>query len=62
MAVFRYEASDPKGEEFTEMGVVVAKNDDAAKQKLKALNFSEVKLKRLKGIDAIFKQFTADVR
>lgn len=62
MAVFEYEACDREREQFTETGTVVGRDKSDAEEKLFALNFSEVRLKRLSGFGALFKQFTADVR
>lgn len=62
MAVFEYVATARKSEEYTERGTVSAKNEKEAKQKLLALDFSDVKLKKVSGVGAIFKLFTADVR
>lgn len=62
MAVFKYVATDRKREEFTERGTVAARDEKEAEKKLLALNFSDVKLKKMSGVGAIFKQFTADVR
>lgn len=62
MAVFKYVATARKGEEFTERGTVSARNEKEAEKKLYALEFSDVKLKKISGVGAILKQFTADVR
>ena len=62
MAVFNYVATVRKREEFTERGTISARNEKEAEQKLLALDFSDVRLKRISGVGAIFKQFTADIR
>lgn len=62
MAVFKYVATVRKREEFTERGTVAARDEKEAEKKLMALEFSDVKLKKLSGMGAFLKQFTADVR
>lgn len=62
MSVYKYRILLNRGEEFEEEGTVVAKDEAEAKQKLKPLKYNEIHLKKLSGINALFKQFTADVR
>jgi hypothetical protein len=51
-----------RGEEFTEEGTVLAKDEFEAKEKLRVLKYRTIHLKRLSGLNAFVRQFTADVR
>ena len=62
MAVFRYKATKHIPEEYTESGVVVARDEDEAKAKLNQEGFSEVHLKQVHGLAALWNRFTADIR
>ncbi len=62
MAVFRYKARKYIPEEYTESGIVVARDEDEAKAKLKLDGFSEVRLKRIRGLAALWNRFTADIK
>ena len=62
VAVYKYHVMLLRGEEFEEEGTVVAHNEEDARQKLKVLNYRKVKLKKLGGLSALVRQFTADIR
>ncbi len=62
MPVYRYRVMPTRGEEFMEEGTVAAQNESDAKQKLRPLDYSRVKLKKLKGFEAFVRQFSADIR
>lgn len=62
MSVYKYYALLKRGEEVEEVGTVVAQDESDAKQKLRVLNYRTVKLKKLNGINAFVRQFTADFR
>ena len=61
MSVFKYSVTLGR-EDFAEEGTVVAKDEYEAKQKLRSLDFKQVKLKKLTGLSAFVKQFSADVK
>jgi len=62
MAVYRYKAMKTKGEEFTESGTVVAMDEKAATFKLNEYGLDKVRLQRIRGISALWKRFTADIK
>ena len=62
MAVFRYTASIRGREEHEESGTVVAKNQEEAKQKVKALDFTAVRVRPVKFFAGLILKWTADVR
>jgi hypothetical protein len=62
VSVFRYRVELQRGEEFTEEGTVLAKDEFEAKEKLRFLKYRTVHLKKLSGVNAFVKQFSADVR
>lgn len=62
MAVFRYKAIKTKGEEFTESGTIVARDKGEAKIKLIQHGFDKVRLKRIRGMAALWARFTADIK
>jgi hypothetical protein len=62
VSVFKYRAVIDREEEFTEEGTVLAKDESEAKEKLRILRYRTVHVKRLSGISAFLKQFSADVR
>ena len=61
MSVFRYKVTLGR-EDFLEEGTVIAKDEIEAKEKLHSLDFKQVELKRLTGLNALVKKFLADVR
>ena len=62
MAVFRYTVTLKSREDFTEEGVVAARDEEEARRKLIQLDLRDVKLKHMRGMQAWFKKFSADVR
>lgn len=62
MAVFQFTAMSEKSGEDVESGRVVAQNQLDAFDKLKRLNFKDIRLKRLGGLSAFVAQLTAEVR
>lgn len=62
MAVFRYEAISTLREDFMESGTIRAKDESEAKAKLNQYGFNKVRLKRIRGISALWKRFMADIR
>ena len=65
MAVFRYKAQHAdmvEGEEQTESGTIRAKDESEATAKLNQYGFSKVRLERIRGISALWKSFTADIK
>ncbi len=49
-------------EEFMEEGTIIAEDEYEAKKKLKSMDAKQVSLKKLTGLKAFVKQFTADVK
>jgi len=63
MAVFRYKAMiTEEGEEFCESGTFVGTDENEATAKLNQYGFSKVRLGRIRGIAALWKRFTADIK
>lgn len=62
MAVFRYKAVKEGPEEYTERGIIVARDEARAKARLKKYGFSQARLKRLHGLRALWARLTADIR
>lgn len=62
MAVFRYKAMKAERGEFVESGIVVASDKKKAKAKLKENGFGAVRLDRIRGIRALWKRFSADIK
>ena len=62
MTVYRYTATKLIPEEYTEWGIVVAKDKDGAKAKLNQESFSKVHLKQIRGLAALWHGFTADIK
>ena len=62
MAVFHYEATKTVGLGSTESGTIVALDEKEARAKLNQRGFHRVRLKRLRGISAHWKWFTADIK
>ena len=62
MAVFRYEATKTVGLGYTEPGIIVALDEKTAKAKLNQYGFHRVRLKRIRGMSALWKRFSADIK
>ena len=61
VSVFKYRiALGP--EDFMEEGTVIAQDEYEAKKKLKSMDAKQVSLKKLTGLNAFVKRFTADVK
>lgn len=61
MPVYKYQVTLGR-EDFMEEGTVIAKDEYEAKDKLRSLDFRQVHLKKLSGLNAFVKQFLADVK
>ena len=61
MSVFKYSVTFGK-EDFQEEGTVVAKDEIEARDKLRILEFKSVSLKKLSGLNAVVKKFSADFK
>ena len=61
MSIYRYKVM-LRREDFMEEGTVIAKDEFEAKEKLRSMDFKQVQLKKLRGLSAFIKQFSADVR
>ncbi len=63
MAVFQYKAMITEaGEEHSESGTIVSADEKEARAKLHQSGFSQVQLERIRGIAALWKRFTADIK
>ena len=63
MAVFQYKAMlTEAGEESAESGTIVSADEEEAVAKLHQYGFSWVQLERIRGIAALWKRFTADIK
>lgn len=64
MAVFKFSALaiGKENEDHYEKGTVVARDQMDALDKLRRARFTQIKLKQLRGVPALLRQFTADVR
>lgn len=62
MPVYAFTAVIPGREDHVESGTVAARGEQEARNKLKSLGYEDVKLKKLTGVAALLKRFTADVR
>ena len=62
MAVFRYDATSELRENSPESGIVVAKDTDEAKIKVEQDGFDKVSIKQIRGVAALWKGFTADIK
>ena len=62
MAIFHYEATKTVRPGPTASGTVVALDEKEATAKLHQCGFHRVRLKRLRGISAHWKWFTADIK
>ena len=61
MSVYKYKAELGR-EDFVEEGTVIAVDEFDAKKKLQSMDAKHVSLKRLTGLNAFLKKFTADVK
>ena len=61
VSVYKYKVSLGP-EDFMEEGTIVAEDEYEAKKKLKSMDARQVSLKKLTGLNAFVKKFTADVR
>ena len=61
MSVFKYKGELGR-EDFAEEGTIIATDEYEAKEKLRSLDFKQVQLKKLTGLSAFIKQFSADVK
>lgn len=61
MAVFEFSALSTDSLEDRAEGTIVAPDKLAAFDKLKRLEYEDIKLKPLHGVEAFFRQWTADV-
>ena len=63
MAVFQFGAMiTVEGEESIETGTIAAADEKEAMAKLHQYGFSKVRLERIRGISALWRQFTADFK
>lgn len=62
MSVYKYRVLLMRGEEVTEEGIVLARDEAEAKKKLRPLQYREVKLRKLTGLNALIRRFSADIR
>ncbi|MBX3179357.1 MAG: hypothetical protein KF886_18530 [Candidatus Hydrogenedentes bacterium] len=64
MAVFKYSALalGKEREDHYERGTVVARDQMDALDKLRRARLTQIRLKQIRGLNALFMQFTADVR
>ncbi len=61
MAVFEYSAVSADSLEDREQGTIVAPDRLAAFDKLKRMEYADIKLRALRGFEAFIRQWTADV-
>ena len=62
MAVFSYKVTIKEREDSIEEGTVVANDESDARQKLQRYNYRNVRLRKLSGVSAFIKKFSADVK
>lgn len=62
MALYKYTVIVKEHEDFSESGTVAAKSETEAVKKLQLLDFKDIRVKKVEGIFAAFRQFSADVR
>ena len=61
MAVFQYEGMRLDREEITETGVVSAESKEEALTILRRYHLNEIRLRKLRGLRALFVRFSADI-
>lgn len=61
MSVYKYKVAFGR-EDFMEEGTIVAEDEIEAKKKLRSMDARQVSLKKLTGLNAFVKKFTADVK
>jgi len=61
MAVFEYSAKSADSLEDKAQGTIIARDKLDAFDKLMRLHYTNIKLKPIRGIQAFFKQWSADV-
>jgi len=62
VAVYKYTASNSRREDFTESGTIVAASEEEAKRKLRSMQFDQIKLRRIQGLQGLFSRLTANVK
>ena len=64
VAVFKFSALalGKENQDHIEKGTVVARDQVEALEKLRRERLTKIRLKQMRGITALFRQFTADVR
>jgi len=62
MPLFRYIAAMTKREEHSESGTILARTKEDAKKTLQALQFDDIRLKRVTGLRSVIGRFTATIR
>ena len=62
MPVYRFSANSDRIEDSREWGIVVANDRDEAKAKIERDGFSYVSVKKIRGISALWRGFTALLR
>jgi type II secretory pathway component PulF len=64
VAVFKFSAlaMGKENEDHYEKGTVVAHDQREALDKLRRERYTQIRLKQLRGVSALFRQFTADIR
>jgi len=58
--LFKYTAST--GEDHRERGTIIARTEDDAKKKLRAMQFQEIHIKRVDGFMGWIGRLTADIK
>jgi type II secretory pathway component PulF len=62
VAVFEFTAVAHEREAHSEQGTIVARDKLEAYDKLRSRQFTDIRLKKVQGMQAWIRQFTADVR
>lgn len=64
MALFKFSAlaMGKEHEDHYEKGTVVARDQMEALDKLRRNRYTQIRLKQIRGVNALFGQFTADIR
>ena len=64
VAVFKFSAfiAGKEEQDHCERGTVVARDQMEAREKLQRERFTNIRLKKVKGVSALVQQFTADIR